>query len=103
MEIVLYLTGWVAWFGSFALVMMIDRKFRRERAAASGEVDFSDDRIVQYLLLGLICGALVLPIYFYATRRSIGWALIGLALTVPCLIAVVIVQLIVSVVLGSIG
>ena len=53
-------------------------KRRSAELASKGEVNFQEKSILPYLLLGLICGALILPVYFGATRRSWKGFLVGL-------------------------
>lgn len=75
--------AWMLTFVLVGLVMYVDRGLRRNRRTGD-MVDFSDDRIGGYLALALLANALVLPIYFYATRRRATGALAGLAWTVAC-------------------
>jgi hypothetical protein len=66
---------WVIWAGWASAIIVIDHRLRVRRARARGAVDFSVGAPLQYLVLSLIASFLVLPIYFYATRRK-WWALL---------------------------
>ena len=69
------------WFG-MAAVIWLDGKRQRQRALASGSVDFVDRKPLPYMLTGAICGPIPLILYFGTTRKSAaGWALgIGVGL-----------------------
>jgi hypothetical protein len=66
---------WFVWAAYASAIIVIDHRLRVRRAAALGTVDFSQGAPLQYLVLSLITSFLVLPIYFYATRRR-WWALL---------------------------
>lgn len=72
---------WAVWWGSLAAILNIDQSRRDAAAKAADTVNFQERGLLPYLMLGLFCGApLVLPMYFYATRKSYGAALLGLAI-----------------------
>ena len=73
---------WVVLWGSMAAIIRIDQGQRANQAKAQGLPDFQDKSIVPFLLMGLICGALILPVYFYTTRKNAIGVLIGLGWTV---------------------
>jgi hypothetical protein len=52
-----------------AAVIMIDHRIRVRRAVRRGEIVFSSGAPLQYLVLTLIGSFLVLPVYFYSTRK----------------------------------
>jgi hypothetical protein len=66
------------WWGGMFAIIKSDQKRRSAELASKGEVNFQEKSILPYLLLGLICGALILPVYFGATRRSWKGFLVGL-------------------------
>jgi hypothetical protein len=67
---------WLLYFGLTAGIIAVDAKMQREKARREGQVDFADRRILQYILLGIICGPLPLLFYFGTTRKSAqGWLL----------------------------
>jgi hypothetical protein len=82
------------WASLTALTMVVDAGYRRDAARLRGEVDFSSSSPGGYLMLALITPFLVLPVYFFATRRAgnastaacIGASAIGLGLTFVCLL-----------------
>lgn len=77
---------WLTWATYAAAIITIDHRIRVRRARARGEVDFSDGAPLAYLVLSLIAGCLVLPVYFYATRKR-WWALaLGLAATLASVV-----------------
>ncbi len=83
---------WLLWFGFATLTMVIDRGYRRDAARLRRQTDFSSPSLGGYLALALVSPFLVLPVYFYATRKQAGvadaWcanaAATGLGLTVVC-------------------
>ena len=99
MGFVLQVVAWLVWAGFTAAVIMVDAKLRRDRLAARGEVDFTDTNPVPYLLVGILCSAASLPLYFYASRREPVAVLIGFALTGVTLVATVLVMVIVGLVM----
>jgi hypothetical protein len=73
---------WIVWAAYASAIIVIDHRFRVRRAAARGEVDFSEGAPLRYLVLSLIASSLVLPVYFYATRKR-WWAILeGVVATV---------------------
>lgn len=82
------------WASLTALTMVVDGGYRRDAARLRGEVDFSSSSPGGYLMLALITPFLVLPVYFFATRRAgnastarcAGAATMGLGLTFVCLL-----------------
>jgi hypothetical protein len=87
-DYVLVLQGmaWVLWTASVVTVIKVDQ--RRRAAAAKARPDgidvtaFEEKSVTPYLVISFLCGALVLPVYFYATRKSWKGALVGLGFTV---------------------
>jgi len=73
---------WIVFYGSMVAVIKVDQNMRATRAAAEGVPDWDNKSVVPYLVIGLICGGLILPVYFYSTRKSGIGALIGLGWTV---------------------
>jgi hypothetical protein len=67
--------AWVIWACYACAIIVIDHRLRVRRAAARGDVDFSNGAPLRYLVLSLVTSFLVLPVYFYATRRR-WWALL---------------------------
>jgi hypothetical protein len=76
------ITMFVVYWGGMAAIIWMDEQRARERARASGLVDFRDRRVLPYMLLGVLCGPLPLVVYFGATRRSVGGWLLGLVIGV---------------------
>lgn len=70
MSALLTLLCWITWWGGVVLVIKIDQKRRDAAIKAEGNVNFEDKSVTPYLALGLLCGGLVLPVYFYATRKT---------------------------------
>ena len=65
---------WFVYFGLTVGTILVDGKMQRDKAQASGGVDFMDRSPWGYIALGLICGPLPLVLYFGATRKSaLGW------------------------------
>jgi hypothetical protein len=58
-----------------ALAITIDQRLRTARAHARGEVNFDEGKPGRYVFWGLMTGGLVLPFYFYASRKRV-WALL---------------------------
>jgi hypothetical protein len=69
------LVGLVFW-AYVAIAITIDQRLRTARAHARGEVNFDEGKPGTYVFWGLLSGGLVLPIYFYASRKRI-WALLA--------------------------
>jgi hypothetical protein len=61
--------------GYIALAITIDQRLRTARARARGEVNFDEGRPSAYVSWALLSGGLILPIYFYASRKR-AWALV---------------------------
>jgi hypothetical protein len=68
------LFSWIIWALYVAALITIDHRMRVRRALANGGVDFSDGAPLRYLVLSLVSSFLVLPVYFYATRKR-WWAI----------------------------
>jgi hypothetical protein len=95
----------IFWASLTALTIAVDGRYRRDAALLRGEVDFSSSSPGGYLALSLITPFLVLPVYFFATRRDsssagrFGAACIGLALTLVCLVGACMTRVLVAVAL----
>ncbi len=76
---------WIVWWGGLALIIFIDGKLRDRAMRRDGEVNLQPRSVWPYLVVGLLCGALVLPIYFWVTRRSVRGLLVGFGWTVALL------------------
>jgi hypothetical protein len=93
--LVLQVMGWILWTASVVTVIKVDQ--RRRTAAAKARPDeidvtaFEEKSVTPYLVVSCLCGALVLPVYFYATRKSWRGALVGLGFTVVNTLAIVVV------------
>lgn len=82
----------IFWASLTALTIAVDGQYRRDAARLRGQVDFSSSSPGGYLALALITPFLVLPVYFFATRRAsnastagcVGAAALGLGLTFVC-------------------
>jgi hypothetical protein len=88
--------SWIIYWAFISLTMIIDRKIRAQRAQQRGVVDFTDSNPVSYLALGLLAPCLVLPIYFYSSRKVMGGSrlgavLAGIGLSVACLVPTVVI------------
>ena len=75
----LFLT-WATWWGGLVLIIKIDQQRRDQARKAEGGVNFESKDVGSYLLLGLLCGGLVLPLYFWVTRKTASAVLIGFLL-----------------------
>ena len=80
---------WIFFAGLTALTIVIDRKQRARQAQHRGVVDFSDSNPFAYLVFAVITPFLVLPVYFYSTRKVMGGdrllaVFVGLGLSVAC-------------------
>jgi len=53
-------------------VILVDRKLRQTEALRTGMPDFASTSVGAYLGLSLIASSLVLPIYFWSSRRVSG-------------------------------
>lgn len=81
---------WAVWWGGVVLVIKVEK--RRDKAIqAEGNVNFEDKSITGYLLLGLICGGLILPVYFYATHKTGKAAGVGVLLGIGIMIVALLV------------
>ena len=69
----------IIWILATVVILLVDARRMRAKAAARGEVDFADRSPTAYLALALIAGPLPLIMYFWATRRTLKGLLIGLA------------------------
>lgn len=91
-QLVLQVIAWLLWSASVVTVIKVDQRRRAAAAAARpDEVDvtrFEDKSVTPYLVLSFFCGALVLPVYFWATRKSAKGVLLGIAWTVLNTLAV---------------
>src|SRR3954447_19267596 len=72
---------WTIWAAYASAIIVIDHRFQVRRALASGEPDFSSGAPLRYLVLSLVAAFLVLPVYFYMTRRKWWAVLVGVAAT----------------------
>jgi hypothetical protein len=72
--VVLMVFGIVFW-GYVALAITIDQRMRNASAHARGEVNFDEGKPGAYIFWGLLSGGLVVPVYFYASRKRV-WALL---------------------------
>jgi hypothetical protein len=72
---------WFIWAAYASAIIFFDHRLRVRQALARGEVDFSDGAPLHYLVLSLIAGFLVLPVYFYATRKRWWGLLVGVLAT----------------------
>jgi hypothetical protein len=71
----------MVWWGSAAAVIAADSQLRkRKRDANPDDPDLSDKSVFPWLMVAAIAGSFVFPIYFYVTRKSIGWGVVGLLL-----------------------
>jgi hypothetical protein len=78
---------WTIWGAHASAIIAIDHWFLVRRARARGEVDFSNGAPLRYMVLCLIASFLVLPVYFYATRKR-WWALgLGVLASIGSVIA----------------
>jgi hypothetical protein len=75
MGILVQLLVALVFWGYVALAITIDQRLRTARAHARGEVNFDEGKPGSYVFWGLVTGGLVLPIYFYASRKRV-WALL---------------------------
>jgi hypothetical protein len=75
MGLVVHLVMGLVFWGYVALAIVLDQRLRTARARARGEVNFDDGRPGPYIFWGLLTGGLVLPVYFYASRKR-AWALL---------------------------
>jgi hypothetical protein len=84
---------WLLWFGGAALIMHLDARRQRRKAVAEQGEDFVDRRILPYMLLAVLCGALPLVIYFGATRKGTkaNGVLLGLGVLVAHLAAIAVI------------
>ncbi len=69
---------WAVWWGGVVLIIKRDQAQRRIAAEREHGVSFEKQSVLPYLALGLLCGGLVLPAYFGATRRSAAGFFLGL-------------------------
>lgn len=81
-------------------VIVVDGRNQRAKARAEGLEDFTDTNPVPYLLLGLLCGFLSLPVYFYVSRKSWVGALIGLGMSFATALVASIILVILQLVTG---
>ena len=86
--LLLNVVAWLVWAALVIAVIKVDQR-RRRRIEEShtgddryddGIASFEDKSVTPYLLIGIFCGALALPAYFYATRRTVVGALQGVVL-----------------------
>src|SRR5689334_10932200 len=80
LSILFYALSWAVWWGGIVAIIKIDQKRRDAAMRAAGDVNFEDKSVLPYLVLGVICGGLVLPVYFWTTRKTGVGVLIGIGL-----------------------
>jgi hypothetical protein len=101
--LVVFVVPWIVWWAFAALLMSWDQKRRTACAAARGEVNFDDGNIRSYLFWSLFIGALVLPLYFYATRKKAFALALGLAAMSACGVATAAVTTVILLLFGIVA
>ena len=76
LKILFSVIAWLVWWGGLVLILQMDRRERDPEGS-----------IAPYVLLGLLCGGFVLPIYFWVTRRTFSAALRGFGWAILLLLA----------------
>jgi hypothetical protein len=79
----LWLVTQALWFGLAALVILFDRRLMSrafDPNADAGFIDLKDRSPTPFLGLMLIFGGIVLPFYFWYSRRSLAAVLVGIVL-----------------------
>lgn len=80
----LWLVTQILWFGLAALIILIDRRLMNRAFDPNTTdveiVDLKDRSATPFLGLMLIFGGLVLPFYFWYSRRSAAAVLVGIVL-----------------------
>ena len=87
---------WIIWALWDAAFINVDRRIRVARVAAAGGVDFTEGRALWYLILSFIASWLVLPVYFYATRKRPSAILLGILATLATASATVVTLVVIS-------
>lgn len=78
LRILFTVLAWMIWWGGLVFVIQMDQKSRPDRDSTP---------VTRYVLLGLLCGALVLPFYFWSTRKTASAALRGAAIALGLALA----------------
>jgi hypothetical protein len=98
----LWLITEIAWFGLPATIFMIDSNARRRKIDVDPEKpDLSDKSVWPWMIVMLFAGSLTLPIYFWSTRKRASAALVGVALSVACIVAASVVRAVAGSFLGG--
>jgi hypothetical protein len=63
---------YLCWIALTALTIAADRQIREKQAKERGVVDFSASSLTGYIALSLITPFIILPIYFYSSRKVMG-------------------------------
>ena len=71
LRILFSVLAWLVWWGGVIFIIQLDQKARNSE---------QNQAITKYLLAGVLCGAFVLPVYFWSTRRTATAALRGAAI-----------------------
>jgi hypothetical protein len=100
LKLMFLLLSWAIWWGGLVAIIKVDQARRDRQMRAAGAVNFENKSVTQYLLFGLLCGGLVLPLYFWVTRKSAGAVLLGFAAGLGLLVVAGIVSAIGTAVTG---
>jgi len=68
---------WMLWVASVVAIIVLDRRLRRADAASASTLG---DRFGAYVAAAVLGAGLVLPVYFYATRKARGRGGVGFLL-----------------------
>jgi hypothetical protein len=70
LRILFTVLAWLVWWGGLVFVIQMDQKARSNDSRS----------VTPFVLLGLVCGVLVLPAYFWTRYRTFSAALRGLGI-----------------------
>ena len=81
MQIVAILIQALVLFGSTITILFIDRKLRASKGELGG---MYEPELSTVLALCILCNLGCLPYYFYSSRRSALWGLVGVGFFLAC-------------------
>src|SRR5262245_15512922 len=72
----------IFWFGLVAIIIATDAGARKRKSTTTESIDLSDKSVWPWMMVALVGGPLVLPVYFWRTRRNTGALAAGVGLMV---------------------
>ena len=72
--------AWITWYGLLVAIIVGDKRLRAAKLRREGLENYDESSVASYLVAGLLCGGLVIPVYFWMTRGKLGAVALGVLL-----------------------